>query len=150
MPSKSFSNPQVFIVSALAVPLCCDPGVCWFVVSWDRKRRDSCRMNHPQQHHPVIGRTAAPKTGIQFPAEQDAYSPAVSQPDEEYPKVTSETESEGRWIDFTGHGKPEETPPRPEGKTEIADPGEDHDVNPDLSVKSSSHGAAGRRIHFQQ
>lgn len=38
-------------------------------------------------------------------------------------------------IDFTDTDKPEETPPpAPEGKTEIADPGEDHDVNPDPSV----------------
>ena len=52
----------------------------------------------------------------------------------EYPKVTSESEGEVE-IDFTDTEKPEETPPPvPEGKTEIEDPGEEHEVNPDPAV----------------
>ena len=36
---------------------------------------------------------------------------------------------------FTDTEKPEETPPPvPEGKTEIEDPGEEHEVNPDPAV----------------
>src|SRR5699024_3646840 len=54
--------------------------------------------------------------------------------EEEYPKVTSETEDEVI-IEFTDTDKPEETPPpAPEGKTEIEDPGEEHEVQPDPSV----------------
>ena len=38
-------------------------------------------------------------------------------------------------IDFTDTEKPDETPPPvPEGKTEIEDPGEEHEVNPDPAV----------------
>ena len=55
-------------------------------------------------------------------------------PKRNIPKVTSESEGEVE-IDFTDTEKPEETPPPvPEGKTEIEDPGEEHEVNPDPAV----------------
>ena len=65
----------------------------------------------------------------------DAYAPGQSSgSEEEYPKVTSETDDEVV-IDFTDTQKPEDTPPAvPEGKTELEDPGEDHPVNPDPAV----------------
>lgn len=65
----------------------------------------------------------------------NAYAPGQStDAEEEYPKVTSQTEDEVV-IDFTDTEKLEETPPPvPEGKTEIKDPGQEHTVNPDPSV----------------
>ena len=65
----------------------------------------------------------------------DAYAPGQSSSaEEEYPKVTSESEGEVE-IDFTDTEKPQETPPPvPEGKTETEDSGEEHEVNPDPAV----------------
>ena len=62
-------------------------------------------------------------------------------PNESPPSSTSSDWSDGGVqsgeveIDFTDTEKPEETPPPvPEGKTEIEDPGEEHEVNPDPAV----------------
>lgn len=129
---KKFFQSKGFIVSALAVLCVAILGVCWFV-SWDRTEDFK-----PDESPPSSTTSDWSDGGAQNgdnSSGADAYSPGQSpSSEEEYPKVTSETESEVV-IDFTDTDKPEETPPpAPEGKTEIADPGEDHDVNPDPSV----------------
>ena len=129
---KKFFQSKGFIVSVLAVLCVAILGVCWFV-SRDRTENFKPDESPPSSTTSNWSDGGAPN-GDDFGG-ADAYSPGQSpSSEEEYPKVTSETESEVV-IDFTDTDKPEETPPpAPEGKTEIADPGKDHDVNPDPSV----------------
>ena len=116
---KKFFQSKGFIVSALAVLCVAILGVCWFV-SWDRTEDFK-----PDESPPSSTTSDWSDGGAQNgdnSSGADAYSPGQSpSSEEEYPKVTSETESEVV-IDFTDTDKPEETPPpAPEGKTEIAD-----------------------------
>ena len=129
---KKFFQSKGFIVSVLVVLCVAILGVCWFV------SRDRTENFKPDESPPSSTTSDWSDGGAQNGDDSggvDAYSPGQSpSSEEEYPKVTSETESEVV-IDFTDTDKPEETPPpAPEGKTEIADPGEDHDVTPDPSV----------------
>ena len=129
---KKFFQSKGFIVSALAVLCVAILGVCWFV---SRDRTDEFR---PDESPPSSTSSDWSDGGVQSGDEgggADAYAPGQSSSaEEEYPKVTSESEGEVE-IDFTDTEKPEETPPPvPEGKTEIEDPGEEHEVNPDPAV----------------
>ena len=129
---KKFFQSKGFIVSALAVLCVAILGVCWFV---SRDRTDEFR---PDESPPSSTSSDWSDGGAQSDngsGGADAYAPGQSSStEEEYPKVTSESEGEVE-IDFTDTEKPEETPPPvPEGKTEIEDPGEEHEVNPDPAV----------------
>ena len=120
---KKFFQSKGFIVTSLAV-LC--------VAS-----RDRTEDFKPEESPPSSTTSDWSDGGTQTDGESGAgaYAPGQSSsPEEEYPKVTSETEDEVV-IDFTDTEKPETTPPPvPEGKTEREDPGEDHPVNPDPEV----------------
>lgn len=121
-----------FIVSALAVLCVAILGVCWFV------SRDRSEEFRPDESPPSSTSSDWSDGGVQSgdgSGGADAYAPGQSSgSEEEYPKVTSETDDEVV-IDFTDTQKPEDTPPAvPEGKTELEDPGEDHPVNPDPAV----------------
>ena len=129
---KKFFQSKGFIVTSLAVLCVAILGVCWFA-SRDRTEDFKPEESPPQQHDQAIGRMAVHRQMVR--AEPEPIRPGQSSsPEEEYPKVTSETEDEVV-IDFTDTEKPETTPPpAPEGKTEREDPGEDHPVNPDPEV----------------
>ena len=129
---KKFFQSKGFIVSALAVLCVAILGICWFV---SRDRTDEFR---PDESPPSSTSSDWSDGGVQSGdggGGADAYAPGQSSSaEEEYPKVTSESEGEVE-IDFTDTEKPEETPPPVlEGKTEIEDPGEEHEVNPDPAV----------------
>ena len=129
---KKFFQSKGFIVSALAVLCVAILGVCWFV------SRDRSEEFRPDESPPSSPSSDWSDGGVQSGDESggaDAYAPGQSSgSEEEYPKVTSETDDEVV-IDFTDTQKPEDTPPAvPEGKTELEDPGEDHPVNPDPAV----------------
>ena len=129
---KKFFQSKGFIVSALAVLCVAILGVCWFV------SRDRSEEFRPDESPPSSTSSDWSDGGVQSGDESggaDAYAPGQSSgSEEEYPKVTSETDDEVV-IDFTDTQKPEDTPPAvPEGKTELEDPGEDHPVNPDPAV----------------
>ena len=129
---KKFFQSKGFIVSVLVVLCVAILGVCWFV---SRDRTDEFR---PDESPPSSTSSDWSDGGVQSGdggGGADAYAPGQSSSaEEEYPKVTSESEGEVE-IDFTDTEKPEETPPPvPEGKTEIEDPGEEHEVNPDPAV----------------
>ena len=129
---KKFFQSKGFIVSALAVLCVAILGICWFV------SRDRTEEFRPNESPPSSTSSDWSDGGVQSGDEgggADAYAPGQSSSaEEEYPKVTSESEGEVE-IDFTDTEKPEETPPPvPEGKTEIEDPGEEHEVNPDPAV----------------
>ena len=128
---KKFFQSKGFIVSSLALLCVTILGVCWFV------SRDRTRDFRPDESPPssVTGDWSDGGTQTDGDNGADAYAPGQStDAEEEYPKVTSQTEDEVV-IDFTDTEKPEETPPPvPEGKTEIKDPGQEHTVNPDPSV----------------
>ena len=129
---KKFFQSKGFIVSALAVLCVAILGVCWFV------SRDRSEEFRPDESPPSSTSSDWSDGGVQSGDESggaDAYAPGQSSgSEEEYPKVTSETDDE-IVIDFTDTQKPEDTPPAvPEGKTELEDPGEDHPVNPDPAV----------------
>ena len=129
---KKFFQSKGFIVSALAVLCVAILGVCWFV------SRDRTEEFRPNESPPSSTSSDWSDGGVQSGdggGGADAYAPGQSSSaEEEYPKVTSESEGEVE-IDFTDTEKPEETPPPvPEGKTEIEDPGEEHEVNPDPAV----------------
>ena len=125
---KKFFQSKGFIVSALAVLCVAILGVCWFV------SRDRSEEFRPDESPPSSTSSDWSDGGVQSgdgSGGADAYAPGQSSgSEEEYPKVTSETDDEVV-IDFTDTQKPEDTPPAvPEGKTELEDPGEDHPVNP--------------------
>lgn len=129
---KKFFQSKGFIVSALAVLCVAILGVCWFV------SRDRSEEFRPDESPPSSTSSDWSDGGVQSgdgSGVADAYAPGQSSgSEEEYPKVTSETDDEVV-IDFTDTQKPEDTPPAvPEGKTELEDPGEDHPVNPDPAV----------------
>lgn len=129
---KKFFQSKGFIVSALAVLCVAILGVCWFV------SRDRTEDFRPDESPPGITTENWSDHGSQLDGGSggaDTYAPGTSSgPEEEYPKVASETEDQVE-IDFTDTEKPEETPPPvPEGKTEIEAPAENHKVNPDPSV----------------
>ena len=129
---KKFFQSKGFIVSALAVLCVAILGVCWFG-SLDRSEEF-----RPDESPPSSTSSDWSDGGVQSgdgSGGADAYAPGQSSgSEEEYPKVTSETDDEVV-IDFTDTQKPEDTPPAvPEGKTELEDPGEDHPVNPDPAV----------------
>ena len=128
---KKFFQSKGFIVSSLALLCVTILGVCWFV------SRDRTGDFRPDESPPssVTGDWSDGGTQTDGDNGADAYAPGQStDAEEEYPKVTSQTEDEVV-IDFTDTEKPEETlPPVPEGKTEIKDPGQEHTVNPDPSV----------------
>ena len=128
---KKFFQSKGFIVSSLALLCVTILGVCWFV------SRDRTGDFRPDESPPssVTGDWSDGGTQTDGDNGADAYAPGQStDAEEEYPKVTSQTEDEVV-IDFTDTEKFEETPPPvPEGKTEIKDPGQEHTVNPDLSV----------------
>ena len=129
---KKFFQSKGFIVSALAVLCVAILGVCWFV------SRDRSEEFRPDESPPSSTSSDWSDGGVQSGVGSggaDAYAPGQSSgSEEEYPKVTSETDDEVV-IDFTDTQKPEDTPPAvPEGKTELEDPGEDHPVNHDPAV----------------
>lgn len=128
---KKFFQSKGFIVSSLALLCVTILGVCWFV------SRDRTGDFRPDEYPPssVTGDWSDGGTQTDGDNGADAYAPGQStDAEEEYPKVTSQTEDEVV-IDFTDTEKLEETPPPvPEGKTEIKDPGQEHTVNPDPSV----------------
>lgn len=128
---KKFFQSKGFIVSSLALLCVTILGVCWFV------SRDRTGDFRPDESPPssVTGDWSDGGTQTDGDNGADAYAPGQStDAEEEYPKVTSQTEDEVV-IDFTDTEKFEETPPPvPEGKTEIKDPGQEHTVNPDPSV----------------
>ena len=120
---KKFFQSKGFIVSSLALLCVTILSVCWFV------SRDRTRDFRPDESPPssVTGDWSDGGTQTDSDNGADAYAPGQStDAEEEYPKVTSQTEDEVV-IDFTDTEKPEDTPPPvPEGKTEIKDPGQEH------------------------
>lgn len=129
---KNFFKSKGFIISVFAVVCAAILGICWFV------SRDHMGDFKPDESPPSSTTSDWSDGGTQNGGNSsgsDAYSSGQSSgTEDEYPKVTSETESEVV-LDFTDTEKPEETPPPlPEGKTEIEDPGEEHEINPDPSV----------------
>ena len=101
---KKFFQSKGFIISVLAVLCAAILGVCWFV-SWDRTEDFK-----PDESPPSSTTSDWSDGGAQNgdnSSGADAYSPGQSpSSEEEYPKVTSETESEVV-IDFTDTDKPE-------------------------------------------
>ena len=95
---KKFFQSKGFIISVLAVLCAAILGVCWFV-SWDRTEDFK-----PDESPPSSTTSDWSDGGAQNGDNSggaDAYSPGQSpSSEEEYPKVTSETESEVV-IDFT-------------------------------------------------
>ena len=95
---KKFFQSKGFIISVLAVLCAAILGVCWFV------SRDRTEDFKPDESPPSSTTSNWSDGGAQNGDDSggaDAYSPGQSpSSEEEYPKVTSETESEVV-IDFT-------------------------------------------------
>lgn len=124
---KKFFQSKGFIISALVTLCIVILGVCWFA-SRDKPGNFTPDESPPSTSTSDWSDGGSAKDGKTNGA--DAYTPGQSSPTkEEYPKVSSETEDEVI-IDFTDTDKPTETPPIPEGKSEIKDPGDEHPVNP--------------------
>ena len=102
---KKFFQSKGFIVSVLVVLCVAILGVCWLV------SRDRTENFKPDESPPSSTTSDWSDGGAQNGDDSggvDAYSPGQSpSSEEEYPKVTSETESEVV-IDFTDTDKPEE------------------------------------------
>ena len=111
---KKFFQSKGFIVSSLAVLCVAILGVCWFVPA-GIARKTSSRKNPSQQHDQRL--VGWRRTDRRRESGAGAYAPGQSSsPEEEYPKVTSETEDEVV-IDFTDTEKPEKRlRPRQKGK----------------------------------
>ena len=100
---KKFFQSKGFIVSALAVLCVAILGVCWFV------SRDRTEEFQPDESPPSSTSSDWSDGGAQSgdgSGGADAYAPGQSSgSEEEYPKVTSETDDEVV-IDFTDTQKP--------------------------------------------
>ena len=140
---KKFFQSKGFIVSSLALLCVTILGVCWFV------SRDRTGDFRPDESPPssVTGDWSDGGTQTDGDNGADAYAPGQStDAEEEYPKVTSQTEDEVV-IDFTDTEKPEETlPPVPEGKTEIKDPGQEHSIGSCTGNKRHWSGRRGYQV----
>ena len=104
---KKFFQSKGFIVSSLALLCVTILGVCWFV------SRDRTGDFRPDESPPssVTGDWSDGGTQTDGDNGADAYAPGQStDAEEEYPKVTSQTEDEVV-IDFTDTEKPEDTSP---------------------------------------
>lgn len=121
-----------FLVSVLAVLCVAILGICWFA---SRDRTEDFKPDAlPSSSNISDWSDGGSQSGNGSSSAKDDTFGQNSVREEEYPKMTSETEDEVI-IEFTDTDKPEETPPpAPEGKTEIEDPGEEHEVQPDPSV----------------
>lgn len=114
---KKFFKSKGFIVSALVVLCVAILGVCWFV------SRDRTEDFKPEDSPPSSTTSDWSDGGSQSGDESngaDSYASGQnSGKEEEYPKVTSETEDEVV-IDFTDTEKPKETPPpEPESRPTV-------------------------------
>lgn len=114
---KKFFKSKGFIVSALIVLCVAILGVCWFV------SRDRTEDFKPEDSPPSSTTSGWTDGGSQSGDESngaDSYASGQnSGKEEEYPKVTSETEDEVV-IDFTDTEKPKETPPpEPESRPTV-------------------------------
>ena len=129
---RQFLKSKRFVTFALAVLCVVILGACWFV---SQDRTEDFQPNTSPSSSTTSDWSDGGSENRDDSDGADAYvSGLFPSSKEEYPKVTSESEGEVE-IDFTDTEKPEETPPPvPEGKTEIEDPGEEHEVNPDPAV----------------
>ena len=141
---KKFFQSKGFIVSSLALLCITILGVCWFV------SRDRTGDFRPDESPPssVTGDWSDGGTQTDGDNGADAYAPGQStDAEEEYPKVTSQTEDEVV-IDFTDTEKLEETPPPvPEGKNQRSWSGACCQSRP---VSSGGHCPARRASAAQQ
>lgn len=140
---KKIFTSKGFIVTALTVLCAAILGVCWYV------GQDKSAPFLPDESPPASSAESQWSEDTTLAAEESktTHSPATQQPTQpamEYPKVVEESEKEVV-IDFTDTKKKEtETapPPPPEGKTILADPGPEHEVNPDPEVTAPATEAA--------
>lgn len=146
---KKFFTSKGFIVTSLSVLCIAILGICWYV------ELDKNDPFLPDESPPAASTesqwsedaTLATEESAEREESKTAHSPTTQQPTqpaEEYPKTAEESGDEVV-IDFTDTKKKEteaSPPPAPEGKTVIADPGPEHEVNPDPEVTAPATEAA--------
>lgn len=125
---KKVFKSRGFIITSLVILCFAILGTCWYV------SRDESDTFLPDESSPVsntTGEWSENSSQTQNGNSADTYtSPQPTSSSDEYPKVVVESEDEVV-IDFTDKKKPETTsPPAPEGKTIMEDPGPQHPVNP--------------------
>lgn len=133
---KKFFTSRGFIISTLSVLCIAILGICWYTgrdrtgafvpddsppsslsSEWDE--------NNTAQESKMTDTETAERTQSASP-----HPPTTAAEAEEYPKVAEKTPEE-TVISFTPTKKAEETtPPAPEGKTILENPGPEHPINP--------------------
>lgn len=127
---KNFFKSRGFIITTLSVLCIAVLGICWYV------GRDKTEAFIPDESPPATVSSEWDENGTKTEAEAKSTRPSPSYPataaaeTEAYPKV-EKTDSEETVVSFTPTEKPKETtPPAPEGKTILKDPGPAHPINP--------------------
>lgn len=139
---KKLFKSRGFLVTLLSVCCVAILGICWGV---GRNKNSQFTADEPppstvsqewvessSETEPETEETtkAAPETTL---AEETTPAETTT----ESPRVAEETKKEVA-VEFSPTEKPAETPPAPEGKTIIEDPGPEHPVNPAPDVTAPS------------
>ena len=143
---KTFFKSKGFIISVFVILCVAILGICWFV---SRDRTQEFKPDESSSGSMISDWSDGGTQNGDSSGGADAYSPGQSSnSEEEYPKVTSETESEVV-IDFTDTERPEETPPpepesRPVVEGSMDAPPSDTDPNvPTVTAPPAEESAGG-------
>lgn len=132
---KKFFKSRGFLITMLSVCCVAILGICWAV---NRDKNSQFTADEPppstaSQEWVESSSETAPELEETTRAVPETTLSATTAPAEtttaEYPKIAEKTEKDVA-VEFSPTEKPTETPPAPEGKTIIEDPGPEHPVNP--------------------
>lgn len=140
---KKIFKSRGFLVALLSVCIVAILGICW-AVNRDTNNQFTAAELSPStvsQEWSEPSPETAPKTEETTGATPETTLAAETTPEEtttaEYPRVAERTEKDVA-VEFSPTEKPAETPPAPEGKTILEDPGPEHPVNPAPDVTAPS------------
>lgn len=130
---KKFFKSRGFLITILSVCCVAILGICWGV---NRDKNSQFTADEPpsstaSQEWVEASAETVPKTKETLETVPETTLALETTPAEttaaEYPRVAENTEKD---VEFSPTEKPTETPPAPEGKTIIEDPGPEHPLNP--------------------
>lgn len=140
---KKIFKSRGFLVALLSVCIVAILGICW-AVNRDTNNQFTAAEPSPStvsQEWTEPSPETEPKTEETTGAMPETTPAAETTPEEtttaEYPRVAEKTEKDVA-VEFSPTEKPAETPPAPEGKTILEDPGPEHPVNPAPDVTAPS------------
>lgn len=136
---KKLFKSRGFLVTLLSVCCVAILGICW---GGSRNENSQFTADEPppstvSQEWVESSSETEPETAKAAPETTLEEETTPAETTAEYPRVAEETKKDVA-VEFSPTEKPTETPPAPEGKTLIEDPGPEHPVNPAPDVTAPS------------